>query len=174
MDLTENLAKAFFDLCREEDLDGAVRDELFEIDRAFSENGDIVSLLDCPGISLSERQSIVCDILVDAHAYTVNLMCILTADRIVASFSKIVTLYNSYYEVAHDIEHVTAITAAPMTDDQIANLRGVLENKRKKTIILENKIDRTLIGGILLRYPDKQTNATVSFELERIKRELFV
>lgn len=174
LDLTENLARAFFDLCHEEDLDSDVRDDLLEIGRAFSKNCDIISLLDCPGISLSERQSIVCDILVGAHAYTVNLMCILTADRIVSSFSKIVTLYNSYYEVAHGIEHVTAITAAPMTNDQIARLKNVLEGKRQKTIILENKVDRALIGGILLKYPDMQTNATVSSELERIKRELLV
>lgn len=174
MDLAENLAKAFFDLCREEDLDTTVRDELSEIDRAFTENGDIVNLLDCPGISLPERQEIACDILVGAHMYTVNLICILTSNRIVSLFSRIVTLYNSYYEIEHGIEHVTAITAAPMTQDQIARLKDVLEIKRKKTIVLENKVDRTLLGGIVIKYPDMQTDASVSSELERIKRELFV
>lgn len=174
LDLTENLARAFFDLCHDENIDTIVRDELSEIDRAFCKNGDIVNLLDSPGISSSERQSIVCDILVGAHAYTINLMCILTADRIVSSFTKVVSLYNSYYETAHGIEHVAAITAAPMTEDQIKRLKSVLENKRKKTIILENKVDRTLIGGIVLKYPDMQTNASVSSELDRVKRELLV
>lgn len=174
MDLAENLAKAFFDLCREEDLDTTVRDELSEINRAFMENGDIVSLLDCPGITLPERQKIACDMLVGAHMYTINLMCILTSNRIVSLFSRIVALYNSYYEIAHGIEHVTAITAAPMTQDQVARLKDVLESKQKKTIVLENKVDRTLLGGIVIKYPDMQTNASVSSELERIKRELFV
>lgn len=170
MNYTENLAKAFFELCHENGLDERVRDELSQILLAI--DGDAARLLDCSGVSLGERQDIVREALSGAHEYTRNLILMLTEERSVGLLKKIVDIFDALYDDAHGIERVVAVSAIAMTDDQLERLRANLEKKRGKTVVLKNRVDPSLLGGVLLEFSGTQTDATISSSLGRIRGEL--
>lgn len=172
MNYTENLAKAFFELCHENELDERIKSELAEIVRALDTDADATRLLDCPGIPLAERQAIVCDALEGAHEYTKNLVLMLTEERSSEELRKVAEIFNTLYDDAHKIERVVAVSAIAMTDEQLRRLRENLEKKRGSRIVVENRIDPSLLGGVLLEFSDTQTDATVSSSLDRLHREL--
>lgn len=71
-----------------------------------------------------------------------------------------------------DIIAVTAITVVPMSESYQKKLKNVLSKKLDKDIILENQIDKTIIGGVLLKVGDKVIDGTLGGQLKSIRRTL--
>ena len=76
------------------------------------------------------------------------------------------------YKKACGTQHVTAVTAVAMTADEKQKLETVLRKKRKKEIELENEVDPSILGGIILRFSDSQTDASLKGRLEKAKYDL--
>ena len=166
MTFSESYGTALFELAHESGVDGRIRDELFGIRASFSGNKDAEKLLDCPGIPLEERQKVVCDALTGAHPFTLNFILILTEARKIRELDACIRVYSAEYDKAHGIEHVKAVTALPMNRDELERLRKSLEKKRHTTVILENRVDPDILGGIIIEYPDSRTDASIAGSLD--------
>ena len=64
---------------------------------------------------------------------------------------------------------VTAITAIPMEEDAIKKLGLVLENKLNKKVRLSNEIDKSIIGGVLLKMNNKVIDNTLTSQLKSME-----
>ena len=164
--------KALYDLVREDTIEDLIKDELSEIKKAFFKNPEIVPLLDCPGISFEARQKVISDCFSGAHEYVLNFLYILTEKRTVHLFLNCVDAYNNWYDNAHGIEHVTAVTVIPMTDDEKKRLIHSLQKKRGTKISLENEIDTSILGGIILKFPDSFVDSSLKGRLKKAKYDL--
>lgn len=71
-----------------------------------------------------------------------------------------------------DIINVTAITAVPMGESAQNKLKDILSKKLDKDIILDNEIDKTIIGGVLLKVGDKVIDGTLGGQLKSIRKSL--
>ena len=47
-----------------------------------------------------------------------------------------------------------------------------LESKRKHNVILYNKVDTEILGGMIIEYPDSLTDASIASGLKNIKKDL--
>lgn len=166
--MTDKYAKALFELASEENVCDILKNELEEISDVLGENPELIRILDCPGIDIKERQNIINDCFSVYHKYVLNLLYILTEKRAVHLFSNLVDAYKK----AYGIEHITAVTAVPMTEKEIRKLELVLQKKRNKNIELENKVDPSILGGIILKFPDSQIDASLKGKLEKAKYDL--
>ncbi|MBK8807372.1 MAG: ATP synthase F1 subunit delta [Bacteroidales bacterium] len=59
-----------------------------------------------------------------------------------------------------------------LTEDQKKNIVLFAENNFKTKIELEEKIDPSIIGGFIIRIDDMQLDASISWKLKELKREL--
>ena len=80
--------------------------------------------------------------------------------------------YFAEYDEYSNILRAEAITAYPMTDAQKKALQNKLESITEKNIVLENVIDRSVIGGVRLRYSGKQLDGSVKAQLESMRKSL--
>jgi len=72
----------------------------------------------------------------------------------------------------NNIEEATLVTAVPVDDSFRAKIKElILKHSTNQTVELEERIDPTLIGGFILRFGDKQFDASISSELEMLRRE---
>ena len=71
-----------------------------------------------------------------------------------------------------DVVTVTAITAVPMNKESKLKLKSVLSEKIQKDIVLENEVDTSIIGGVLLKVEEKIIDATLGNELRSIRKTL--
>ncbi len=167
-----NYGNALYALAAEEKIEDRVKEELAQIKEAIEKNPEFITLLDSPGIELDTRLNIVSDCFTGAHEYLLNFIKILTQERAVHLFNKCISAYNAQYDVAHGIEHVTAVTVVPLTDSEKQKLTCSLQQKRGTKIVLENVIDTSILGGIVLRFHDSQTDASLLGRLNKAKDDL--
>jgi F-type H+-transporting ATPase subunit delta len=63
-------------------------------------------------------------------------------------------------------------SALPLTDAQRARLREQLERRTGQTVELEENVDPTIIGGLIVRVGDELIDASVAGRLHRIEAQL--
>ncbi|MEG2597257.1 MAG: ATP synthase F1 subunit delta, partial [Oscillospiraceae bacterium] len=87
-------------------------------------------------------------------------------------FSKIAEEFLALYREHHRILMVTAISAVPLTEDQLKRLTVKLSGATQKKVTLQNQVDPTIIGGIVLQYDHKEIDGSVKEKLERLRQQI--
>lgn len=147
-------------------------EELTELSRIFRENPDYAVLLDSPTINVSERCTLIDKAFDGICEYAKNFLKILCEKKYVHIFTECVKEYEKQYNKKLGIEKVTAITAVPLSNELTEKLIHKLEKDTGKKIALELKVDKSILGGIILRTENSQTDASVRARLEGIRSEL--
>ena len=63
-------------------------------------------------------------------------------------------------------------TATPLSDTtKHEMLQKVITLTKNNNITLENKVDKNIIGGFILRVGDVQYNASIAYKLSRLQQE---
>lgn len=75
-------------------------------------------------------------------------------------------------EQASDKKHALVLSAVLLTPEQKERLRGVLKKIFHQDVEIENRIDKSVLAGFLVRIGDWFLNATVKNELSRLKQSL--
>ena len=146
--------------------------ELSELSAILKENPDYAVLLDSPTVNVSERCALIDKAFDGTSEYVKNFLKILCEKKYVHIFYECVREYEKQYNKKLGIEKVTAITAVPLSEELTGKLISKLEKDTGKRIALELKIDKSIIGGIILRTENSQTDASVRARLEGIRTEL--
>lgn len=164
--------KALFELAAENGTDARVREELELIGQALRENRSYVTLLDTPAVPTEEKQTLLQQTFGTVDPMLLNFLNLLCEKRSFYLFSACADAYDRFYDEAHNLLRADAITAVPMQERQIAALKEKLERLTGKTVILNNCIDESLIGGITLRYGGVQLDESIRAGLDKLRRSL--
>ena len=65
-----------------------------------------------------------------------------------------------------------AVSALPLTEEQLGAIKARLEDTTGKTIVLKNTVDPSVLGGIKLRYMGIQLDGTLRARLNAIENGL--
>ena len=79
---------------------------------------------------------------------------------------------HTFTKKANNIEKVTVITAQELGEAMKEKLLSKLEKEYAKKIVPEYKVDADIIGGIIIRTENSQTDASVRSRLDAIKAQL--
>lgn len=165
-------AHSLFSLAEEENKEQEIFEELTELEGIFAENPEYTVLLDSPTVNVSERCNLIDEAFSACGEYVKNFLKILCEKKYIHIFSDCVREYEKQYNRKRGIEKVTAITAVPLSDELREKLIKKLEKDTGKTISLEPRVDKSILGGIILRTENSQTDASVRARLDGIRAEL--
>ncbi len=165
-------AASLFSLAEDESLCDVFMEQLSELDAIIRDNREYTVLLNSPTLSLEQRTSLIEEAFSSAHEYVVNFLKLLSEKKCTHIFSDCVKEYKKLYCKKNNIENVTAITAVALSDELKAKLISKLEKEYGKKIQLEAKVDKSILGGIILRTQNSQTDASVRTRLDAIKAQL--
>ena len=129
-------------------------EELSKIKELFLKETELVGILTNPEIRQREK-----DELID------NIFNNNVSHEMVALIKKIFVKYNN-------VVTVKAITAVPMEKSAQDKLKDIVIKKLDKDIIFENEIDKSIIGGVLLKVGDKVFDGTFKSELKSVEKQL--
>ena len=65
-----------------------------------------------------------------------------------------------------------AITAVPMNEGEVNELQAKLSAKYNKTVVLQNEVDESILGGVLVRLGNEEIDGTVKNRLDKMKEQL--
>ena len=165
--------EALYELACSEGLDKAILDELKVLDESFHQEPGFVKLLCSHSVSKQER----CQVLDDSfrgkvNQYLLNFLKILTEKGYMHHFTHCCEAYTRHYNEDHNILSVRAVTAVPLTEKQAQALTQKLTRMTGKTILLDNRVDATCLGGVRLDYDGQRLDDTICHRMESIRELL--
>lgn len=162
--------EALYQLAKDEGLSESIGSQLKVFQRSFREEPEFIRLLSSYNLTKAER----CQILDDsfrgrAHPYLLNFMKILTEKGYFRHFSDCCDAYAALYNQDNGILSVTAVTAVPLTPEQVDRLTSKLSRTTGKRIELHSRIDPAVLGGVRLDYDGQRLDDTVSHRMDCIR-----
>lgn len=165
-------AAALFSLTEEDGTTDAVLADLMVAEEALAENPDYPKLADTPALPRGEKIALVRAAFASLALPVRNLLSLLSEHHAVYLFPEIVKSYRALCDEARGIERVRVITAVPLSEKQSAALTEKLSAMTGKTIIIENTVDPTILGGVKLRYAGTQLDGSLRTRLDAIEKNL--
>lgn len=166
-------AKALFDLASETGKVDQVQADLHTVQQA--NQGELKTLLGSPVIS-SDKKTSIFEAVFAKHVQPITasfFKLIFHKGRAVA-IKDIIEAYFDKYRVHKGIKVVEMTTAVSVSEEVKQAIVKELQNNKMlagKTIELKEKVDASIIGGLVLQVDDKLFDASIKHDLQFIKRQ---
>lgn len=166
---------ALFELCGEQDCLGTVFDELGEIAKlTFSaENREYAQFLSSPLISAEDKTRSLDTVFGGKISQlTLDFLCLLAEKGRFSYLPQVYEDFRAKYNEKMNILEVTAVTVQPMSAELSAKLKAKLEKVSGKTVVLTEKTDKSILGGIVLKYGNTEINSSVKARLDKLRAQI--
>lgn len=171
--VAKTYATALFEVAIESNQLDQIGNELEYIDRTFTQYPEFYELYKTPQISSDEKKQIIAKVFQqEISPEVMNFLKIILDKRRTRVFEDITKEYQRLANAHNNIVEAVAITAVPMPDADKLALETKLSEITGKFVRLENKIDDSIIGGILVRIGDKVIDGTIQSRLNVLQESL--
>ena len=164
-------AKAVLSLASDQNTTDVVNNDMKLIANTIAESKDLSDTLQSPVIGSSIKKSILLEVFKGANKTTLNLIDLLVSNNRVNILSNVAIKYNQLFDESKGIELATVTTAVAISDALKQQVLAKAKELTGKDVAVENIIDESIIGGFILRVGDTQYNASISNQLNKLKRE---
>ena len=170
---TSLYGQSLYDLAAEEGLSEEILKEMEAVNAIFKENPDYITLLLEPSIPRRERLGLVEEAFKDqVHPYLLNFLMILLENSLLRGFNSCCRTYRSSYYKDNGIEEAVVTSAVRLTDEQVQSLKAKLEKISGKSIILKQKVDSSVLGGLKVEVGGKLLDGTVMGRLADLRKKV--
>ena len=164
-------AKALFELA----LEKAKIDEIHQDFNGFlnliKDNPDLKSVLNLPADR--DREKLVTELMKERFAELFfNFLLLVLKNKRFYLIDQIHHEFLNRVDVYYNRVRVEAITAVPFSDDQLLKLSQEIAQNLKAEVRIENKVDPSIIGGIIIRINGKMFNASLAEQFKKLKQYL--
>lgn len=163
---------SLYSLAKDEGVETEILVQLNAVGEGFNENPALFSVLDAPQVSAGEKLDLIDSVFKGCHPYVVNTLKLLTESRRASAVGYMAKQYKAAYNKDKGISEVTAITAVPLSDENEQKLISRLKKLLGGEISLTNKIDPSILGGLVIRTDSLQIDGGVKSRLDEIKKEI--
>ena len=166
-------AEALFQVGEETSSTTKLYEELSAVVDILKSNKDFYSVLKSPIVSKGEKKDMIEKVFsgqVSAHLNNF-LKIIIDKDR-VSAVEAVEKSYKVLLNEKNNIIEGIAITAVAMSQEEIKQLEAKLSSKYNKNVTLENKVDKSILGGALVRLGNEEIDGTVKTRLAKMKYQL--
>lgn len=170
--LEKEYGDALYSLAMEENCPDEVLEGLTLAASAFQENPGYLTLVQNPALPKEERLGLLDQAFEGIHPYVLRLLKLLCERSALGLSFGALEQYKALLYAQRGILPVEAISAVPLTEEQRKALTDKLSAKTGKTILLETKLDPSLLGGVKLRYEGKELDGTAAGRLASLRRTL--
>lgn len=166
-------AEALFQLGEEENLTNELYKELEKIVDMTKVSNDFYKVLKSPLVAKSEKKNLI-EIILDkeVNCNIKNFLKVLIDKDRIAFLEDIEMSYKELLNKKNNIIAGVAISAIPMNETDIKELEIKLSSKYNKNVTIENVVDKTILGGVLVRIGNEQIDGTVKTRLDKMKEHL--
>lgn len=166
-------AEALFQVGEESNSTDKLYGELKAVVDIVIDNKDFSNILKSPLISKEEKKTLITNVFGNKlNQNIINFLKILAdKDRL----SLLVDIEKDFKVLLNEKNNILegiVITAVPMKEVEIKELQANLSNKYNKSVVLENKIDESVLGGVLVRLGNEEIDGTVKNRLDKMKEQL--
>ncbi|MBP1629955.1 MAG: synthase subunit delta [Bacteroidetes bacterium] len=169
--LSSRYARAIFDLAIEVNLLDQVSKDIFFIEEVCQENVLLTSIMKNPNINIGSKKKIIRDIFEDkVEKLSLDFIILLVDKRRVVYLKEIANEFHAIFNEYHNIKVANLIVSNEASDDIIAQMKAILEQKFNCKIELKVKIQKDIIGGFKLLVDGNIYDASISKQLNLLRK----
>ena len=171
--IANRYAEALFQLSEEENITKEIYNELHSVLDIVKSNKDLDNVLKSPLVAKAEKVQLIETLFNNKINNNLkNFLKILVEKGRISSLKSIELTFKQLLNDRDNIIEGTVISAIPLTDEKVKELEEKLSKKYNKNVTLENKVDKTILGGVLVRLGNTQIDGSVKTRLDNIKDQL--
>ena len=168
--LAGRYASALFDLARDKGQIDAVGRGLDALNQALADSKDFNDLVTSPLVSREQAskafEAIAPQLGLDA--ITANLLGVLAKNGRKNQLQPVISAFRRLASEHRGETRAEVITARPLNDDQIAQLKQQLRARADRDVTIDAQVDPKILGGIVVKLGSRQIDASIRTKLNRL------
>ncbi len=167
-------AKALLDLALEKKQEDVMFNDMQFVAQTVAESSELQMFLSSPVYKIADKKMALEAVFTAKTSDLTNkLISLLAENKRISLLPLIAKQYGVLYNEIKKIVKAVVTTAFPI-DEALKNqvMARAKELAKGKSISLENKVAKDIIGGFILRVGDVQIDASIANKLNTLKREL--
>jgi F-type H+-transporting ATPase subunit delta len=173
MILPSKYAEALYKAAEDSNTLGAVTEELRMIKNIIDSSVDLKKVLLHPGISKADKQETVKALFGEkVTKLTLRMIMLLIEKKREAIFDDICMFFFQKIDDKSGLKKITIETAFPLEEAEKANLIAKLEKAMDKKLVVDAKVNPSILGGIIIKERMKQIDISVIQFLKSMKTDL--
>ena len=171
--IANRYAEALFQLSEEENITKEIYNELHDVVELIKNNKELDNVLKSPLVAKNEKTQLIETLFnTKINNNLKNFLKILVEKGRISSLKSIELTFKELLNDKHNIIEGTVISAIALTEKQVKELEEKLSKKYNKNVTLENEVDQSILGGVLVRLGNTQIDGSVKTRLNNIKDQL--
>ncbi len=169
----ELYGRSLYDLAREEDAVDEIMAQMEGLKAIFAGQPDYLTLLSEPSVPRRQRIELVDEAIGgEVHPYLLNFVKILLENGMLRGFSSCLRAYRSCWMKDSGITEARVVSAAALDDGQAARLKARLEEISGQQVIMDMKVDPSVLGGIRVELDGRLLDGTVEGRLADLRKKV--
>lgn len=166
-------AKAIMELSSDAGADSAVLDNLKTVNRILTATPELAVVLKHPSVPTAEKKQLIISIFTGkVHDLTLRLLEMLTDRRRLDLLPLIEVEFGKLWRSRQNIMSGTLIYAEKPEPSVVADIKSHLTKQLGKKLELEEREDKSLIGGYVLQLGDQVIDGSLKGRLQQIEKAL--
>ncbi len=150
-----------------------VLNELLQAEQVFNDVPEFIKVMNTPTVSRPEKLELIQKTFENKVSdYTFRFLNLLSDKGRMGYFGKICRAYNKMYNEKYGIVEIVVITSQPLDEVQRAKIIAKMTGITGKTVKLKEKVDTSIIGGIIMDYGSTRLDGSVKTRLESLKKDI--
>jgi len=168
-------ASALFDVVRKNGQADRAGEELSALVRMVSEHTELQTVLETPAVPASVKKEIMTALLTAAGTVSDEVKRLVTMlaerDRL-ALLADLQSAYAERLLAEKKVLPAEITTATPLSDATRAALSRALGSATGSQVVLNERVDPSIVGGLIARVGSLVFDASVTRQLERLRQQL--
>lgn len=171
--IASRYAEALFQVGEESNSTEKLYNELKAVVDIINVNKEFSNILKSPIVSKEEKKTLITNIFGSTlDNEMLNFMKILADKDRLNLLANMEEAFKALLNDKNNILEGVAITAVPMNEGEVNELQAKLSDKYNKTVVLQNEVDKSILGGVLVRLGNEEIDGTVKNRLDKMKEQL--
>ncbi len=166
-------AQALYELAKENKIVDSILEELEFVEKIFQDHPELFTFFELPFVADKEKHAILEKSFTDIlHSIHLNFLKILVVKNHIGMFPKIVHFYHNFADEALGRIRAEVTSVIPLQETQAKEISELLQKHFNRTIVISNKIDPHILGGIIVHAKDLWLDSSISRHLKQVHKKL--
>ena len=172
--LAGRYASALFDLARDQRQIEAVGSSLEALSQALVDSKDFAELVESPLLSRDQAAKAFLAIApqLNLDPVTTNFLGVLARNGRKNQLRPVIRAFRRLASEHRGETVAEIVTARPLNDDQIANLKSQLRTRAGRDVNIDAQVDPSILGGIVVKLGSQRIDASIRTKLNRLAQAM--
>jgi F-type H+-transporting ATPase subunit delta len=172
--IADRYATALFDLARETDSIDRLESDIDALDAALGASADLRELTASPLYSRADTARAIVAVAnaMNLSQLVANTLGLMAQKGRLFALSQLIRQTRARIADHRGVVTAEIVSAVPLTEAQRTQLEETLRNAAGRTIRIDARVDRGLIGGLIVRLGSRMIDTTIASRLARLQNAM--